>query len=208
MTKVAHVIGNGDMACLYHLEKRNGLKVTCNLPPFTVLGAYCTFMVDFKIMNAITEGEIEVPGEWILGMRPKVWMDKNPSFFIKRSHQIKEFFTELPKYAANYTDFNCGHMAVYWLCKKYRAEQVNIFGFDSIFDFNLRSTSDLFLSSARDNTHSNKLKESWRPIWEHMFREFKNTEFILWHNHDNIKINVGNNVKIKIGNPKAVKVHD
>ena len=112
MDKIVHVIGNGDMAGLYNLEPKKGLKVTCNIPPFEVPDSYSTFMVDFKIMQAITAGEVEVPGEWILGMRPKVWMDKHPSFYIKRSHQIKEFFTDLPKYAANYTDFNCGHMAV------------------------------------------------------------------------------------------------
>ena len=105
MSKVVHVIGNGDMSSLYHLEKRHGMKLTCNIPPFAVPDAYCTFMVDFKIMNAITQGEVEVPGEWIVGMRPKIWMDKNPTFYIKRAHQIKEFYTHLPKYAKNWKFF-------------------------------------------------------------------------------------------------------
>jgi hypothetical protein len=34
MTRVAHIIGNGDNAPMYKPAK--GLKITCNLPPFTV----------------------------------------------------------------------------------------------------------------------------------------------------------------------------
>ncbi len=143
MGKVVHVIGNGDAVSIFQNKKREGMKVTCNLPPFPVEDAYCTFMVDFKIMNAITIGELDVPGEWIVGARPKVWMDKHPTFFIKRAHQIKEFYTVLPKYAKNYTDFNCGHMAVHYVCNKLKADEVHMYGFDSIFDFNLRSISDL-----------------------------------------------------------------
>ena len=208
MSKVVHVIGNGDMSSLYHLEKRHGMKLTCNIPPFAVPDAYCTFMVDFKIMNAITQGEVEVPGEWIVGMRPKIWMDKNPTFYIKRAHQIKEFYTHLPKYAKNYTDFNCGHMAVHYACNKILATEVHMYGFDSIFDFNLRSSSDFYLSSLRDNTHSNKLKSEWRPLWEHIFNEFSHTQFKLYHNHSNIKINLPKNASVVVGSPKDVKIKD
>jgi hypothetical protein len=54
MTRVAHVIGNGDSASFYKPTK--GIKVTCNLPPFSVEGVYTTCMVDFKMMAAINEG--------------------------------------------------------------------------------------------------------------------------------------------------------
>ena len=202
MAKVVHVIGNGDLATLYQNKKREGMKVTCNLPPFPVPDAYCTFMVDFKIMHAITLGEIDVPGEWIVGMRPKIWMDKNPTFFIKRAHQIKEFYTVLPKYAENYTDFNCGHMAVHYVCNKIKATEVHMYGFDVIFDFNLRSCSDFYHSSLRDPTHNNKLKGQWRPLWENMFKEFPNTQFRLHHNHDKIKINLPPNAKVIVESTK------
>ena len=36
MNRVVHVIGNGDQATLYNNRVRKGLKLTCNLPPFTV----------------------------------------------------------------------------------------------------------------------------------------------------------------------------
>ncbi len=202
MAKVVHVIGNGDAVSIFQNKKREGMKVTCNLPPFPVEDAYCTFMVDFKIMNAITIGELDVPGEWIVGARPKVWMDKHPTFFIKRAHQIKEFYTVLPKYAKNYTDFNCGHMAVHYVCNKLKADEVHMYGFDSIFDFNLRSISDLYLSSLRDPTHNNKLKTEWRPIWENMFKEFSNTQFRLYHTHHNIKIKLPDNAKTVVEEKK------
>ena len=60
MSKVAHIIGNGDNASLY--KPSVGLKITCNLPPFAVENVYTTCMVDFKMMKAIEEGSVIVPG--------------------------------------------------------------------------------------------------------------------------------------------------
>ena len=136
--KVVHVVGNGDQASLFHKKERVGMKLTCNIPPWPVAGAYGTIMVDFKMMRALHEGSLQIPGDWILGMRPKIWMDQKPTFYLKHSHQVKEFYTVLPKYVANYTDFNCGHMAVHYAANKVKAEEINLYGFDSIFDFNLK----------------------------------------------------------------------
>ena len=152
--KVVHIIGNGDQASLFHKEKRVGMKLTCNIPPWPVNGVYGTVMVDFKMMRALHEGSLTIPGDWILGMRPKIWMDQQPTFYVKYSSQVKEFYTVLPKYVANYTDFNCGHMAVHYAANKVKADEIHMYGFDSIFDFNLRSCSDFYLNSDRGNASS------------------------------------------------------
>ena len=196
MPRVVHVLGNGDNAALYQKEPRKGLKLLCNLPPFSVPDAYASCIVDFKFMKAVTEGVLDCPGEWILGMRPKIWMDKHPRFYQQRAHQIKEFYTKLPKYAGNYTNFSCGHMAVYYAAEKLNADRIHMYGFDSIFDFNLRSISDLYLQSDRDNMNNNRLSSNWRPIWTKMWEQFKDKEFVLHHKHDAIKIPHGDNVKI------------
>ena len=168
--KVVHIVGIGDQASLFHKEQRNGMMLTCNIPPWPVKGAYGTIMVDFKMMRALHEGSLTIPGDWILGMRPKIWMDQQPSFFIKHSYQVKEFYTVLPKYVANYTDFNCGHMAVHYAANKVKAEEIHLYGFDSIFDFNLRSCSDFYLGSDRGNMNTNRLANNWRPVWQNMFK--------------------------------------
>ena len=133
--RIVHIIGNGDHSTIYLAKPRYGMKLTCNLPPYNVEGRYATMIVDFKMMKAIHEGSVTVGGEWIIGMRPKIYMGNNPSFHLKYSHHIKEFYTELPKYVANYTDFNCGHMAVHYAANKVKAEEIHMYGFDSIFDF-------------------------------------------------------------------------
>ena len=115
---------------------------------------------------------------------------------MKVGPQIKEFYTVLPDYVANYTDFNCGHMAVHYAANKCKAEEVHMYGFDSLFDFNLRSTSDLFLNSDRGNNNNNRLANNWRPVWESMFREFPNTKFVLYHKHNAIKCNISSNVHV------------
>ena len=56
MNKVVHIVGNGDQSSLYLKETRVGMKLTCNIPPWPVPGAYGTIMVDFKMMRALHEG--------------------------------------------------------------------------------------------------------------------------------------------------------
>ena len=203
MKRVVQLVGNGDNASLFFKEPRPGMKLTCNLPPFNVAGTYASVIVDFKMMKAMQEGSVIVPGDWILGMRPKIHMENNPTFHIKYSKQVKEFYTVLPKYVANYTDFNCGHMACHYAANKVKADEIHLYGFDSIFDFNLRSCSDFYLGSDRGNMNNNRLANNWRPVWENMFKEFPNTKFILHHVHDAIKINIGNNVEIVTYDSKA-----
>ena len=98
---------------------------------------YATTIVDFKMMNAIAKQEIVVPGQWVLGMRPKVFMDKSPAIHIRHAHQIKQFYTTLPKYCPNYTDLSCGHFAAHYAASTFKPDEIHIYGFDSIFDFNL-----------------------------------------------------------------------
>lgn len=203
MAKSVHVIGNGDWVHLYTRKERKGLNLTCNLAPFPYPNNhYATCIVDFKFMAAMTRGEVIVPGDWILGFRPKIWMDKNPNFYMQKANQVKEFYTELPKYAGNYTNFSCGHMAVYYAAQKLKAERIHMYGFDSIFDFNLRSVSDFILNSDRDKMNTNRLASNWRPIWTEMFKEFNNTEFVLHHVHDEFKIPISDNVRAEVYSKK------
>ena len=202
MPRVVQIIGNGDGAQFYNAKPQKGLKLTCNIPPFPVADAYGTAMVDFKMMRALTQGELQLPGDWILGMRPKIWMEKNPQFHLMMASQIKEFYTHLPKYVANYTDFNCGHMCTHYSCSKFDPDVVHMWGFDSMFDMNLKSCTDFYLPSARDDGNNVRLSNNWRPIWSNLFQEFKDTEFVLHHFHDKIKFPISENVRIEVHSKK------
>ena len=154
MARTVHVIGNGDCASYYQLEPRKGLKLCCNVPPFEIYDMYATCIVDFKMMQTIHAGQVNPPGEWICGIRPKMYCEQHPAFHMKIANRIKQFYTEKPKYAKNYTDFNCGHFATYFAAKQLKAERIHLWGFDSIFDFNLRSFTDLVLNSDRGNMNN------------------------------------------------------
>lgn len=195
MSRVIHIIGNGDNAQLYK-QGSKGLKVTCNLPPFPVQGAYGTCIVDFKMMRTMHEGSIVVPGDWILGARPHKYLEMNPGMRLRWGQNIKEFYLTLPKYAENYTNFNCGHMAVHYSANKLQGNEIHLYGFDSLFDMNLRSCTDFYLNSDRGNPNNVRLADRWRPIWQQMFAEFPNTQFVLHHKHDKIKFKVPENVEI------------
>ena len=198
MSRVVHVIGNGDHAPMYKPSK--GIKLTCNLPPFAVQGVYATCMVDFKMMNAIHTEVVAVPGEWILGFRPKKFCELNPPFYMKYAPQIKTFYTHKPKYVPTYTDFNCGHMAVHYAANKLNGDEIHRYGFDSMFDFNMRSYTDTFMTSDRGDTNNARLTNNWRSIWPQLFEEFPNTQFVLYHKHDKLKYPKPENVEVRTKN--------
>ena len=200
MANVAHIIGNGKSSSLYSPSK--GLKILCNLPPFAVENAYTTVMVDFKMMKSIAEGVLTVPGDWVLGARPKKWMEIRPDFYMRYARQIKEFYTVLPKYSANYTDFNCGHMATHYVANKLKCDEIHMYGFDSIFDFDITSCSDMYLESSRDNMNTERLTSKWRPIWKGIFNEFKDTQFVIHNRLTEAKIPLPDNVEVVGSNRK------
>lgn len=207
MSKVVHVIGNGDAANIYQrLENPAGLKVVCNIPPFHVPDAYASCMVDFKMMAALTEGSLNLDMyRWVLGNRPKIWMENKHAFYLKYAQNIREFYLTVPKYAGNATNFNCGHMAVHYAANKLKATEIHMYGFDTLFDFNMRSITDLYLSSDRGDSNNYRLLNNWRPIWYHIFKEFSDTTFVLHHWHDELKIPSADNVQIVVHDKKQRK---
>ena len=200
MTKVAHIVGNGD-AFKFFKQPSHGLIMTCNLPPVeNIKNVYATAIVYFKMCNAIREGSINLSMfDWVCGARPKRYTEMNPDFYLKYSRNIKEFYLTLPKYVANYTDFNCGHFCTHYVANKLKCNEIHMYGFDSIFDFNLVSTTDLVLNSPRDANNTHRLAQNWRPIWEGLFREFPDTQFVVYHNHGHPKINLPKNVDVRTG---------
>lgn len=201
MTKIAHLIGNGNSAWSYR-QGSPGIKMTCNLPPFPVPDAIGTGMVDFKMMKAITEGSVSVPGEWILGFRPKIWCDGNSSFYMKHAQQIKEFYLTLPSYVENYTDFSCGHMCAHFLATKHQPDELHMYGFDSLFDCDLRSCTDFYLNSERDVANTVRLSDKWRSIWPALFNEFPITTFYIYGRHSDIKLDLPDNAEVRVVSTK------
>lgn len=203
MTKKIHILGNGDMSQMMPEKmryERDGKLLICNQPPFEVHNVYATIMVDFKMMAALTEGSIILDQYyWVLGNRPKIWCDQNPSFFMKHAGRIREFYTDVPKYCGPNmdqaaTNFNCGHMATHYACRKHKPDEIHMYGFDSIFDHNMRSYTDTVLSSDRSGGNNFRLLDIWRPIWMNIFHEFKDVKFVLYHKHPNAKIQTPENV--------------
>jgi hypothetical protein len=125
-------------------------------------------------------------------------MELKPDFYLRYSPQIKEFYTVLPKYAGNYTDFNCGHMACHYIANKLKCDEVHMYGFDSLFEFDITSSSDMYLQSSRDTTNTQRLTSKWRPIWNGIFKEFSNTKFVLYRpkSYGDAKIPLPKNVEI------------
>lgn len=196
MGEVCHVIGNGDSARMYNTNNRQGIIMTCNLPPFGVPNAYATGIVDFKMMRAIQEESVIVPGDWVLGFRPKIHMEKNPSMRIKHAHQIREFYTVKPDYVPGYTEFSCGHMVTHYMCTKFRPSTLHMYGFDSLFNFDLGSASDMYMTSVRDHNNNMRLTTNWRGIWPNQFAEFPNIQFVLHGAHKDLKVKTPDNVEI------------
>jgi len=200
--KVIHILGNGDKAVLFD-HKVKGTRLVCNLPPFEVENVFASVMVDFKMMAALTEGSLNLDAyQWVLGNRPKVWMQSQGAFYMKHAARIKEFYLTVPKYcgpagsAQAATNFNCGHMATHYAANRLKGTEIHLYGFDSLFDHNMRSITDLYLSSDRSERNNFRLLNNWRPIWNGIFGEFPQTKFVLHHDHEKIKIPKADNVEV------------
>src|SRR6056300_589993 len=159
-----NVLGNGDHAGIFK-RGTEGKLLICNMPPFEIPRSevFATCMVDYKMMLALTKGEIKLDMyDWILGTRPRHWMEMQPAFYMKYSQNIKAFHQYVPPYAKlpgqtdqqAATNYTCGHMAVDYACRIQKATECHIYGFDSIFELSLRSYTDLLLESdrSRENT--------------------------------------------------------
>jgi len=205
--KKLFILGNGDSAQLMPQSTRNGQDgklIACNQPAVSVTNLYACCLVDFKMMRALQEGSVNLDMyPWVCGNRPKIHMDKNPSFYIKHAGHIREFYTDVPKYAGPKqaqatTNFNCGHMATHYSARRHQPDEIHLFGFDSMFDHNMRSTTDLVLPSDRGKNNNYRLLDVWRPIWTNIFNEFRDIHFILHHKHDNLKLEVPKNVSVSV----------
>tara|TARA_B100000242_G_C42990760_1_gene459952 strand:+ start:38 stop:670 length:633 start_codon:yes stop_codon:yes gene_type:complete len=208
MTKRINVLGNGNHAGLFQ-RGSPGTLLICNMPPMEIPPeeVYATCMVDYKMMKALQEGKFALDQyDWILGTRPRHWMEMQGSFYLKYSHKVRGFYPHVPKYAGNATNFNCGHFAVHYACNKMNADEVHIYGFDSIFEMDITSWTDTILESDRSTENTVRLAQNWRPIWTEMFKEFPDTTFFLYHTHNNIKIPIqSDNVEIVVTTSKESK---
>ena len=211
MSKVIHILGNGDHATTFKFEERKGTLLLCNMPPFDVPAdkVYATCMVDFKMMAALTEGSLNLDMyRWVLGTRPKIWMNdpKRSQFYLKYAQNVREFYTNVPPYAKNATNFNCGHMATHYAAYRHKPDEIHLYGFDTLFDFNMRSVTDLYLSSDRGQVNNYRLINNWRPIWDSIFEEYDGkVKFVLHHSHDQLKVKKRDNIEIKTYDMKEAK---
>ena len=209
--KKIHILGNGPNAMFFKplAKERDGRLMICNIPPMEVENVYACCIVDFKMMKNLTDKKINLDQyKWVLGNRPKIWMDKKPSFYIEHSWHIREFYTDVPKYCgkpANQaaTNFNCGHMATHYSARKHQCDEIHMWGFDSIMDHSMKSLTDEVLPSDRNNTNNYKLLEVWRPIWTNLFKEFPDKKFVLHHTHNKPKTKLPSNVSIEVHEEKS-----
>ena len=201
-----NVLGNGPSNFMFERGTKGKLLV-CNMPPFELNNkeVHASCMVDFKMMKALQEGIVRLDMyDWVLGARPRKWMEIQPNFYLKYSQNIRDFHQHIPKYAQlpgqsegqAATNYSCGHMAVDYACRKMNADEVHLYGFDSIFELDLASSTDLILESDRTTQNTYRLANNWRPIFTMMFQEFKDVQFYIHHGHDNAKIKLPKNVTI------------
>ena len=169
----------------------------CNVPPFPVERVYATFIVDFKMMKAIFEGAVNLDDySWILGRRPQSYMELNPQFLVQHAKRVKAYYTHVPDYAV-LTYMNAGLTAAHYACSKLGCTELDLYGFDSIFDMELYSHTDRYVPADRSEYTLHMIVPLWRQIWKDLFAEFPEVQFTLHHLHDCIKINLPENAAVR-----------
>lgn len=177
-----NVIGNGPSAMHYWDNEDQSQVVSCNLPwnPISPEKHWGTVLGDFKVMKKLEEGSLDFNHmKWICGTRPKSFCDNNPSFYMKHAQNIREFYTHVPPYAPNPTAWSAGHLAVHYTCVRLHPSDLHMWGFDSMFSYDLSSSSDLILESDRREVNRFRMNSLWRPIWNNLFDEMSNVNFVI-----------------------------
>jgi hypothetical protein len=64
------------------------------------------------------------------------------------------------------------------------------------------------LASDRSDSNNYRLLGNWRPVWVNLFKEFPNTQFVLHHNHDHMKIPKLDNVRVEVYKGKMTKLQE
>ena len=210
-----NVLGNGDNSSLFE-KGTEGELLVCNMPPMSLSKkeVFGSCIVDFKMMVALESGAVRLDEyDWILGTRPRRWMEKNPTFYLKYSQNIKGFHTYIPPYAQlpghkledAASNYSCGHMAVDYACRIMKATEVHMYGFDALFDMNLSSFTDTFMESNRSALNVHRMASNWRPIWSGFFREFNDVQFVIHHEHSDIKLSLSKNARVEVSNEIIVQ---
>ena len=99
--KRINVLGNGNHAGLFQ-RGTEGTLLICNMPPMELPPSevFATCMVDYKMMQALWKGQFALDQyDWILGTRPRHWMQMQGSFYMKYASCIKGFYEVVPEYA-------------------------------------------------------------------------------------------------------------
>jgi len=183
------VLGNGPSQSLFFREgSAKDLAtpvVCCNLPyQLPDIGRiWATILGDFKMMRAINEGSLDMNHSmWVLGFRPKLYCDQNPNFYMKNAQRIREFYTRIPPYAENPTEWSAGHLAVHYTCVRLAPKELHLWGFDSMFSHDLSSSSDVIMESNREAQNRYRMNSRWRPLWQGIFDEMTNIQFKIHAN--------------------------
>lgn len=198
---IVHVLGNGPSQQLWFNAETKGQVVACNMPYQVVPKErlWASIIGDFKVMRAINEGSLDLSHmPWVFGTRPKMYCDQNPSFHMKWAQNIREFYTYVPPYSANATDWSAGHLAVHYTCMRLQPKELHMWGFDSMFSHDLSSASDLLIESNREANNRFRMNAVWRPIWQNLFQEMNNVNFVIHYDKKaNLQFEVTDNVRVE-----------
>tara|TARA_S200002703_G_C3790382_1_gene243901 strand:- start:661 stop:1290 length:630 start_codon:yes stop_codon:yes gene_type:complete len=186
MSREFHVLGNGPSQHLwFETDMKTGDAqnvVCCNMPWRTIPKArlWASIIGDFKMIRPISEGSIQADHmPWVLGNRPKMFCDQNPSFYMKYAYNIREFYLYVPPYARNATDWSAGHLATHYSCRRLQPDVLHMWGFDSLFSSDLSSSSDFMIPSDRGDRNRFRMNNLWRGIWRGLFDEMVNVQFVV-----------------------------
>jgi hypothetical protein len=198
LSRIVNILGNGPSVWMF-MDNQHGITITCNVPPFTIENHWATCLGDFKMMNALMNNEFSLDNmKWILGTRPKIYMGNHPMFYMQKAHLIQDFYTHLPPYALNSTVWSVGHLATHYAATALMPDEIHMWGFDSMFSYDLSSSTDLVVASNREEGNRYRMNNNWRPIWTELFKEFEDIKFIIHYKKNvDLQLEVGYNVSVQ-----------
>ena len=181
-----HILGNGPSIRLFDRDSwpKTDVFVGCNFSDSNLRADY-TSVIDVGAMKHILKGRD--PGvPLLLSTRAARYGDKNDSSWREKATEIRDVMDlrRDRKISRNLSMNSAQHGTVYSIREHPDHGCVHLWGIDSFWSTDIRSTTDAIVRPSQANGRDRpKITRQWNGYWHKIFSEHTDHEFVIHRPH-------------------------
>ena len=171
-----HILGNGPS--LLNFDKSTGIRVGCNFAQ-PDLNPDWTMIADIKPVKKLYEGyQLVCPA--VLSERANDYIHKKTIKLSEDRIQIRRVVPFI-KYEDIHEKWgmNSAQHAVHYALEENQADEVHLWGCDSLWSTNIESSTDALVHKDLVFMNSQNIYFTWRDYWNRIFEDNPKTIFVV-----------------------------